>query len=117
MLRNREKVINMKKGKKQAKRRNANVTMAFGIREKIVLCFLVPVLFMIVLGIISYRKAAGRNEQFLSRFHAADDRDGVAEYRYEQLVHQCRGIKIRGGFGSWKVFCGVTTMIRRPSGR
>ena len=46
MLRNREKVINMKKGKKQAKRRNANVTMAFGIREKIVLCFLVPVLFM-----------------------------------------------------------------------
>ena len=48
----------MKKGKKQAKRRNANVTMAFGIREKIVLCFLVPVLFMIVLGIISYRKAA-----------------------------------------------------------
>jgi len=58
MLRNREKVINMKKGKKQAKRRNANVTMAFGIREKIVLCFLVPVLFMIVLGIISYRKAA-----------------------------------------------------------
>ena len=84
----------MKKGKKQAKRKNANVTMAFGIREKIVLCFLVPVLFMIVLGII------------LSRFHAADDRDGVAEYRYEQLVHQCRGIKIRGGFGSWKVFCG-----------
>ena len=48
----------MKKGKKQAKRKNANVTMAFGIREKIVLCFLVPVLFMIVLGIISYRKAA-----------------------------------------------------------
>lgn len=58
MLRNREKVINMKKGKKQAKRRNANVTMAFGIQGEDVLCFLVPVLFMIVLGIISYRKAA-----------------------------------------------------------
>ena len=51
-------------------------------------------------------QGGGWNEQFLSRFHAADDRDGVAEYRYEQLVHQCRGIKIRGGFGSWKVFCG-----------
>lgn len=33
-------------------------TVVFGIREKIGVCFLVPILFMIVLGIISYRKAA-----------------------------------------------------------
>ena len=96
----------MKKGKKQAKRRNANVTMAFAIREKIVLCFLVPVLFMIVLGIISYRKAAdGMSSSYRDSTQQTIEM-ALAEYRYEQLVHQCRGIKIRGGFGSWKVFCG-----------
>ena len=39
---------------KQAKNQSA----VFGIRNKIVLCFLVPLLFMIVIGVSAYRKAA-----------------------------------------------------------
>lgn len=39
--------------------------MIFSIRNKIVLCFLVPILFMIIIGISSYQKAAeGMSEKF-----------------------------------------------------
>ena len=39
--------------------------MIFSIRTKIVLCFLVPILFMIIIGISSYQKAAeGMSEKF-----------------------------------------------------
>lgn len=39
--------------------------MFFGIRNKIVVCFLIPILFMIVIGISSYQKAAeGLSEKF-----------------------------------------------------
>lgn len=39
--------------------------MIFGIRNKIVLCFLIPILFMIIIGISSYQKAAeGLSEKF-----------------------------------------------------
>lgn len=33
--------------------------LLFGIRNKIIVCFLVPIVFMILLGLISYQKAAG----------------------------------------------------------
>lgn len=39
--------------------------MLFGIRNKIILCFLVPVIFMIAIGTSAYQKAAqGLNEKF-----------------------------------------------------
>lgn len=39
--------------------------MIFSIRNKIVLCFLIPILFMIVIGITSYEKAAeGMSEKY-----------------------------------------------------
>lgn len=39
--------------------------MIFGIRNKIIVCFLVPILFMIVIGISAYEKAAeGMSEKF-----------------------------------------------------
>ncbi len=39
--------------------------LIFGIRNKIIVCFLVPILFMILLGAVSYQKAAlGMNEAF-----------------------------------------------------
>lgn len=41
-------------GQKKEKRQN----VVFGIRNKIIICFMVPILFMIFLGIISYQKAA-----------------------------------------------------------
>jgi len=49
-------------GKKTAK---TSRFMLFGIRNKIVLCFLVPIIFMIVIGISAYQKAAeGLSEKF-----------------------------------------------------
>lgn len=39
--------------------------LLFGIRNKIVLCFLIPILFMIIIGISSYQKSAeGLSEKF-----------------------------------------------------
>ncbi len=39
--------------------------LIFGIRNKIIVCFLVPILFMILLGAVSYQKAAqGMNDAF-----------------------------------------------------
>ncbi|MDE6926811.1 MAG: methyl-accepting chemotaxis protein [Acetatifactor sp.] len=39
--------------------------MIFGIRNKIIVCFLVPILFMIVVGVSAYEKAAeGMSEKF-----------------------------------------------------
>ena len=39
--------------------------MLFGIRNKIILCFLIPIVFMIVIGAVSYNKAAeGMSEKF-----------------------------------------------------
>ena len=46
-------------GKKSGK------TAVFGIRNKIIICFLVPILFMIMLGIMSYSKAeSGMSDSF-----------------------------------------------------
>lgn len=46
------------RGKKHVKQKRAGKVIIFGIRNKIIICFLVPILFMILLGVISYRKAA-----------------------------------------------------------
>lgn len=46
------------RGKKHVKQKRAGKVVIFGIRNKIIICFLVPILFMILLGVISYRKAA-----------------------------------------------------------
>lgn len=47
--------------------KNANPTgsMLFSIRNKIILCFLVPIIFMVIVGISAYQKAAeGMSEKF-----------------------------------------------------
>lgn len=54
----------MAKRKKSASKREGQ-TLMFSIRNKIVICFLVPILFMIVLGMMSYQKAAsGMRDSF-----------------------------------------------------
>lgn len=52
----------MGKDKGKMKRPKA---MLFGIRNKIMVCFLVPLLFMVVIGVTAYRKAAeGMSEKY-----------------------------------------------------
>lgn len=46
------------RGKKHVRQKRAGKVIIFGIRNKIIICFLVPILFMILLGVISYQKAA-----------------------------------------------------------
>lgn len=69
------KKINMKEKKvktektekagKTKKTENASGFMLLGIRNKIVICFLVPIIFMVIVGISAYRKAEeGLNEKF-----------------------------------------------------
>ena len=43
---------------KRNRERKAKKGFVFGIRNKIIICFLVPVLFMVLLGAVSYQKAA-----------------------------------------------------------
>lgn len=53
-----------KKGKTTQKTK-VNSALLFSIRNKIILCFLIPILFMIVIGVTAYRKAAeGMSEKY-----------------------------------------------------
>lgn len=53
------------KEKRQTGRGNSTKTQMFSIRNKIIICFLVPILFMVLLGCLSYQKAAdGMNTSF-----------------------------------------------------
>lgn len=47
------------RGNKRVKKKREGKVLLFGIRNKIIICFLVPIVFMILLGLISYQKAAG----------------------------------------------------------
>lgn len=63
-----EKAVKEKKSRpekeKQPKTKNKEI-MLFSIRNKIVLCFLVPIIFMIIIGISSYWKTSeGLSEKF-----------------------------------------------------
>ena len=52
-------------GMKREKVKNKSSFMLFGIRNKVVLCFLVPIIFMIIVGVSAYQKAAtGMREKF-----------------------------------------------------
>lgn len=61
-----EKTAGKKTGtEKTAKAKRRSKVMLFSIRNKIAVCFLVPILFMIVIGITAYqRAAAGMSEKF-----------------------------------------------------
>ncbi|MDE7282717.1 MAG: methyl-accepting chemotaxis protein [Lachnospiraceae bacterium] len=53
------------KAGKTKKTENTSGFMLFGIRNKIVICFLVPIIFMVIVGVSAYRKAEeGLNEKF-----------------------------------------------------
>ena len=58
--------INMKeKTEKEKRKENTSGFMLFGIRNKIVICFLVPIIFMVIVGVSAYRKAEeGLSEKF-----------------------------------------------------
>ena len=60
------KKINMKeKTEKEKRKENTSGFMLFGIRNKIVICFLVPIIFMVIVGVSAYRKAEeGLSEKF-----------------------------------------------------
>lgn len=59
------KAMKVQKEKKQAGKKKGAGTQVFSIRNKIIICFLVPILFMILLGGLSYKKAAdGMNTSF-----------------------------------------------------
>ncbi len=50
---------------KKSTQKSEGQNLLFSIRNKIVICFLVPILFMMILGVLSYRKAAdGMREAF-----------------------------------------------------
>ena len=52
------------KAKKQIKKGKRQILM-FSIQNKLIICFLVPIIFMILLGVVSYQKAAtGMSEAF-----------------------------------------------------
>ncbi len=54
-----------KAGKEKKKPEKGKGFMLLGIRNKIVICFLVPIAFMIVIGVSAYQKAAeGLSEKF-----------------------------------------------------
>lgn len=54
----------MGKSKKKARKQKGQ-TLMFSIRNKIVICFLVPILFMVILGTVSYQKAGnGMSDSF-----------------------------------------------------
>lgn len=60
----RGKTKNEKKIAKSERKQHHKV-MLLGIRNKIILCFLVPIVFMIVIGVISYEKAeSGMSDKF-----------------------------------------------------
>lgn len=53
---------NTRRKEKASQKGNSKI---FGIRNKIAICFLIPILFMIVIGVLSYQKAAnGLSEKF-----------------------------------------------------
>ena len=64
-----EKSVNKEKNSKKVKDGNKakqkSKVMLFSIRNKIIVCFLVPILFMIVIGTVAYQRAAsGMSEKY-----------------------------------------------------
>ena len=60
-----EKKVKAEKTYKTEKTKNSSGFMLFGIRNKIVICFLVPIIFMVIIGVSAYQKAAeGLSEKF-----------------------------------------------------
>ena len=54
-----------KAAKTSASSNSKSGLMLFSIRNKIIVCFLVPILFMVVVGVSAYQKAAeGMSEKF-----------------------------------------------------
>lgn len=62
-----EKKENQKTGKNVGKNTNTVITkIIFGLRGKMYLCFIIPILFMIITGIISYQYAAdGMSQKYM----------------------------------------------------
>lgn len=61
---NKEKKKETVKDKKEKKDKKSGI-MLFSIQNKIVICFLIPILFMIIIGVSSYHKSAeGLSEKF-----------------------------------------------------
>lgn len=59
-------ITETKAPKKQKEQKEPKKTMLFGIRNKIMVCFLVPILFMVVIGLTAYQKSAeGMSDKFL----------------------------------------------------
>lgn len=65
IIEQREKDMKSMKGKRTGKKKTGGKALVFGIRNKIIVCFLVPILFMILVGVLSYQKAAdGMSDSF-----------------------------------------------------
>ena len=65
MKEKKEKPAKAAKAEKTKKTKNSSGFMLFGIRNKIVVCFLVPIIFMVIVGVSAYRKAEeGLSEKF-----------------------------------------------------
>ena len=53
---------------KVQKEKSPKGMLLFSIRNKIIVCFLVPVIFMIIIGVCAYQKAvSGMSEKFRER--------------------------------------------------
>ncbi len=92
--------INMKKKKEKTEKtkktenssaENSSVFMLLGIRNKIVICFLVPIIFMVIVGVSAYRKAEeGLSEKF------QESTLQTIEMTKENLELACAFIKAEG---------------------
>lgn len=59
------KLPKQSKGTKRLNKKNKGQVAVFGIQNKLIICFLVPILFMIILGFMSYKRAeSGMSESF-----------------------------------------------------
>ena len=91
MKEKKEKPAKAAKAEKKKKTENSSGFMLFGIRNKIVICFLVPIIFMVIIGVSAYQKAAeGLSEKF------QESTLQTIEMTTENLELACSFIKAEG---------------------
>ena len=65
-----------KKQKAPKQKKSGKSSKLLSIRNKIVVCFLVPIVFMVIIGVSAYQKSAERIKREIHRFHITDDAYG-----------------------------------------
>ncbi len=72
-----------KKQKAPKQKKSGKSSKLLSIRNKIVVCFLVPIVFMVIIGVSAYQKIRRRIKREIHRFHITDDAYGHGKSEYE----------------------------------